>query len=465
MTAEEKERNLVFISHATPEDNEFTYWLSARLKLLGYEVWSDVTQLFGGEKWWDDIEEAIDKFTIKFIIVISQTSLFKPGVKRELDLALNTEENYDLLRFVIPIIIDDSRPEVQPYGLSDRNIVFFNKNWAEGLKKLSKRLLEDLVPKTEGIATDIGSVLNLQRNYNITLTEEPGRLLSNWLLIESLPKRLFFFSLPVKISDYKDTVAGFPCPWFEYAGHLCTFADEFTVKRYFEYWENSIYMHFDLYTDEIRNLNIKNKLNITTREISKRLNFLIASSWDSKMLSLGLKKYDMANGAVAWFFPYESMYIGKLQYPNIDGEVKRRAIVGFSKTNNVYWHYCVSIKPLFGPQPKLTLIPHVVFTEDGHQPIKSSQKMHALRRRFCKNWWNPRWRDMLLAYLYVCSGNERTINLSVGGGQFIKLCTTPMILDSPFSISSSEGDRFGEDDEDVVVEFEDEDVGYKNGFF
>ena len=73
----DKRRSLVFISHATPEDNEFTYWLSTRLKLLGYEVWSDVTQLFGGEKWWNDIEEAVDKFTIKFILVITKTSLSK----------------------------------------------------------------------------------------------------------------------------------------------------------------------------------------------------------------------------------------------------------------------------------------------------------------------------------------------------------------------------------------------------
>lgn len=461
----DKRRSLVFISHATPEDNEFTYWLSTRLKLLGYEVWSDVTQLFGGEKWWDDIEEAVGKFTIKFILVIAKTSLSKPGVKRELDLALNTEESYGLLRFIIPIIIDDSKPETQPYGLSDRNIVFFNTNWADGLKKLSKRLLEDMVPKTEGTATDLGSVLNIQRNNNITLAEEPGRLLSNWLLIENLPPKLSFYSLPVKVSDYKEAIAGFPCPWFEYAGRLSTFADEFTVKGYFEHWENGIYCYSDLYMDEISKLDGKGKLNLTTSEANKRLNFLISSSWDKKMRSLGMKNYDMANGVVAWFFPYEDPYVGNLQHPNIDGEVKRRAIVGYSKANNVYWHYCVSIKPQFGPQPKLTLIPHVVFTEDGYQPLKNSQKMHTLRRRFCKNWWNPRWRDMLLTYLYLVSGKEKTINLPVGSGQFIELCARPMILDSPFSISSFIEDQPDEDDEDVVVEFEEELGEYENGVF
>jgi hypothetical protein len=52
-------KDVVSISHANPEDNEFTRWLSLKLASLGYHVWSDVTQLFGGEDFWRDIELAI----------------------------------------------------------------------------------------------------------------------------------------------------------------------------------------------------------------------------------------------------------------------------------------------------------------------------------------------------------------------------------------------------------------------
>jgi TIR domain len=45
-------RAIVFISHANPEDNDFTTWLAARLALAGYEVWSDITKLIGGEVFW-----------------------------------------------------------------------------------------------------------------------------------------------------------------------------------------------------------------------------------------------------------------------------------------------------------------------------------------------------------------------------------------------------------------------------
>jgi len=53
-------RQLVFLSHASPEDNAFARWLATQLAIAGYEVWCDVTNLLGGEAFWKDIAEAID---------------------------------------------------------------------------------------------------------------------------------------------------------------------------------------------------------------------------------------------------------------------------------------------------------------------------------------------------------------------------------------------------------------------
>lgn len=35
------ERDTIFISHSTPQDNEFSIWIASRLELLGYKVWVD----------------------------------------------------------------------------------------------------------------------------------------------------------------------------------------------------------------------------------------------------------------------------------------------------------------------------------------------------------------------------------------------------------------------------------------
>jgi hypothetical protein len=36
---------MVFISHANPEDNDFTRWLALQLAEDGYGVWSDLAKL------------------------------------------------------------------------------------------------------------------------------------------------------------------------------------------------------------------------------------------------------------------------------------------------------------------------------------------------------------------------------------------------------------------------------------
>lgn len=51
---ENKLKDIIFISHATPEDNEFAIWLASRLENAGYNVWIDKNELIGGEEFWDD---------------------------------------------------------------------------------------------------------------------------------------------------------------------------------------------------------------------------------------------------------------------------------------------------------------------------------------------------------------------------------------------------------------------------
>src|SRR5262249_8081845 len=92
-------RTVVFISHANPEDNAFATWLAGQLTLAGYSVWSDVTQLVGGETFWDDIEETIRLRAAKVIVVLSTSAQQKPGLLDEIDLAVRVERSYGINRF------------------------------------------------------------------------------------------------------------------------------------------------------------------------------------------------------------------------------------------------------------------------------------------------------------------------------------------------------------------------------
>ena len=104
---------MLFISHALPEDNEFTRWLALRLAKEGYPVWCDLTNLLGGEDFWRDIQDAIQNRATKFLFVHSRNSNDRPGVLQELALAKRVgKERHD---FVIPLKIDDLSNEENQY--------------------------------------------------------------------------------------------------------------------------------------------------------------------------------------------------------------------------------------------------------------------------------------------------------------------------------------------------------------
>ena len=92
-------RSIVFISHATPNDNPFASWLSTQLTLSGYEVWTDFERLGGGELFWDTIEDIIRNRAAKVIVAASCLAQTRSGVLDEIALALSIERNLGLTNF------------------------------------------------------------------------------------------------------------------------------------------------------------------------------------------------------------------------------------------------------------------------------------------------------------------------------------------------------------------------------
>ncbi|MGY4601152.1 hypothetical protein ACVWXL_008898 [Bradyrhizobium sp. GM22.5] len=142
--------NVVFISHANPRDNEFAVWLAQQLTLCGYSVWCDVRDLSAGDKFWDDIEDCIRLRSAKFIVVLSRTSQAASGVLDEIDLAIRVERSLQLVRFVLPVRLDDLPFSEVRANLGRKNIIDFHKNWATGLRAILDVLDRDQVPHATG---------------------------------------------------------------------------------------------------------------------------------------------------------------------------------------------------------------------------------------------------------------------------------------------------------------------------
>jgi hypothetical protein len=107
--ADKPNRNMVFVSHANPEDNAFAKWITLKLATQGYPVWCDLTKLLGGEDFWKDIEGAIRDRTIKFLFVLSKTSNIKPGTLMEIAVARKVGKKFT--DFIIPLRIDDIKSD------------------------------------------------------------------------------------------------------------------------------------------------------------------------------------------------------------------------------------------------------------------------------------------------------------------------------------------------------------------
>ena len=140
-----------FVSHANPEDNEFSRWLSLQLAKLGYPVWCDLTRLLGGEDFWSDIEVAIRDYTAKFLYVLSRHSNQKPGTLQELSVATSAARQRELKDFVIPLRVDDLPYQDINIQLNRLNAIDFSSSWAAGLRKLVEKLELDGVRKDPSV--------------------------------------------------------------------------------------------------------------------------------------------------------------------------------------------------------------------------------------------------------------------------------------------------------------------------
>ncbi len=85
-------QEMLFISHSTPEDSEFCIWLASRLEMLGYKVWIDLKNLYGGERSWQKIQQAI-KESAKVLLVYSNYIIDDGEIKQSIDDELRYAES------------------------------------------------------------------------------------------------------------------------------------------------------------------------------------------------------------------------------------------------------------------------------------------------------------------------------------------------------------------------------------
>lgn len=445
-------RNKVFISHANPDDNDFVLWLSSRLKCAGYEIWSDVTTLLGGEEFWDNIEETIRQHSSKVIVVLSHKSQSKKGVLDEINCAVSVERSQGIDGFVIPIRLDNLPFDQVRANLARKNIIDFHQNWAQGLIQLTKLLQNHNVPCKGSQFKNISEWHHNGLYPNLQNTKET--LISSWLTF-TLPNEVILYEANAPQDKLNSIARSLPFPNFRYMRLIGTFTDvSFTKELCSQNFlkESSRISITDFLKGKSERLPGMGK-----SEAQNYISNLIRQAWNQFAASKGLQPTETSSGSAIWFIPKGLIESDRATFIDLDNKQRKRNLVGWSKKRQFFWHYGIEIKSVLGHLPHINARAHIVFSKDGLTLLDSKERMHILRRSFCKSWWNDRWRDLFLAFIAWLSEGKDIIKIPAGGLSTIELSANPLTFISPVSIiENSINDLVDElpDEPDNEVEIE-----------
>lgn len=425
-------RDTVLLSHANPEDNEFTLWLALQLANEGYKVWCDLTKLLGGEDFWDDIEAVIRNTAVKVLYVLSRTSNVKDGPLRELHLAQIVARQEQLNDFVIPLHIDNLPHNEITIELTRVNATSFENSWHAGLASLLEKLETHNVPKSPNFnRTAVNEWWRTKFSAEQGVRSEPEEHLSNWFPIVSLPDRVYFHSLARRGIGKVEVCEDLPYPAFQEGISLITFAtaEDFEGK-----------LGLDIYIAQPSAPSaVQELLEDKEREFGKHLFRLLRVVWEHMVKEQGLPVHQLANGRKTFYFLKDQVPADKVFFTGVDGTRAYRSMVGYStKTNPAtgektkrYWHFGLEGRPQVHPALAYILKPHVVFSSDGRTIWSSKKRLAAARRSECKDWWNDHWRDRTLAAAYHLAGGAECIKVRLGSDVSLSVAIWPLIFSSP----------------------------------
>lgn len=424
---------MVFISHANPEDNDFTRWLALQLAKDGYGVWCDLTKLLGGENFWKDAEEAIRSRTIKFLYVLSRTSNTKDGPRNELQIAKNVARaDQSLHDFVIPLRVDTLPHSEINVLLTSLNAVPFEKSWAKGYSQLIEVLERETVPKNPKFGpASVSKWWREQFSASRGVNHKPETYLSNLLPIISMPDSIWLHTLEPIRTGPVEPEHRLPFAGFLDGIDIVTFASADDVRPALgssvKLWQSNDLSVADL---------LQGRSHLGAKKGRYFLSRLMRECWEQWISTTGLRGYSLSNKSQCFFFPKRDQPKLSIQFKTTNGQQARRGVVGYATQADGtlrYWHYGIQSRPMFAPCLSYLLSAHVIFTSDGATPWTSHRRMHSARRRQCKNWFNPHWRDRLLATLHWLSQGGTSLRIPCGQNTFIEVSLIPQQFESEVS--------------------------------
>lgn len=408
------ERTIVFISHATPADNAFVRWLGSRLTGHGYRVWADILELRGGTPFWQEIERIIRDEAYVVIGVMSRVSVdpARSGVQNEIALADTVKKKLGRNEFIVPVRLDDVPHADFPIQVHRLNAIDFSAGWGAGLQ----RLLEDLEKaNTPRSTSDMSREFDRWRATmaaSATMVE-PGKetYLSNILPIRALPERVTFHEANVDATVVSAALRDGGIPHAVHAGRIVMFAD---LEEFEEHLPAGCRLQTVVrpYLSEFLTGKSKGPMMPRARDARSLVTGILTAELERFLAGRGLQRLETSGGPAS-YFPKGLLTGDRVDYVNNAGRKTYKQVVGRSEKLNVDWHLGMKLAVKLGDENLVRFRPYVVFSENG-APLADLDRMAAIRRRFCKSWWNPHWRQLYEAFFTFWNKGEAEVSLYLG---------------------------------------------------
>jgi hypothetical protein len=465
-------RDVIFVSHSNPEDNRFARWLTLRIAREGYRTWCDVTRLLGGEDFWKEIEKTLRTRTAKFIYVLSRTSNTKDGPLNELAIARQVARSERLEEFVIPALIDDLPHGEINIELKRINAIDFSRGWASGLPSLFQQLARSAVPRMPGAGPGlINQWWRATKPGKATVISDSDTYDSNCFELR-VPPSIFAHTLKSEATELR--IGGeYPYPAAVYGERLISFAPDADFRGRLPL-DRRIVDSSKLATSSVLNgeisLPVPNthdtdaRKRPTRQQANNLVTDIVQQGFRRLLLLKGLVPYEMSAGEFSFYFPAGLIEDDTVRAVELG---LRRQVVGYRTIASMpdpkirHWHFAISGKPRLADGLWLARS-HALFSDDGTNVWPDPERMHKARRRDCRNWWNDRWRDLLLGTM-AWLGSDGKIEVPLGSNVNAEILSSPVPFVSLVSYEAPSDEppddrlEYEDDDEDDSINEEQED--------
>jgi hypothetical protein len=449
------DRDVIFISHATPNDNEFVRWLGTRLTGFGYKVWADIFDLAGGTPFWNSIEDALRKRTLKVVFVVSKASCDpnRSGVQNEISVADAVKKSLKDSDFIIPVRIDDIAFSDLPIQIHRLNTIDFTTGWGAKLAQLVDTLTKAGVPRA---LTDLSAEFDRWRQASVRSDvvvergEEP--LLTSIMPIIRLPEEVSFHEYDGENKKFEQALETVPHPHAMHNRLLVSFAAVHEIQAHLPP-ELTVSLRGTPSFAAFLEGKVTDPVGPQRRDANAWAVRMLRESFEAHLATRGLLRYSASAGTVM-FFPKDLLADDRVYYTNAKGKRTYKQVVGESKVLKAHWHLGMRAVVRLGEAPTLRLRPYVVFTRDGKTPLQDAGEMTKLRRRFCKSWFNHVWRPLWQAFFEFFGAGSESVLIALGehrswavAGDGLKL-TAGMRMPFDLDVADEEGEPEEPDDAD-----------------